>query len=368
MTMTLEQKLQEPFHPDDVEWRIAQAKKKHDGSIIAKVLAYITARAVMNRLDDVVGCGNWRDEYEDLKDGSGKIIGFRCGISIKIDGEWVTKWDAAECSDIEPIKGGHSDAEKRAAVKWGIGRYLYYIPNGWANIHDRGANWCSSQGIEFKWDPPALPDWALPKAQPPKQETKPVAKSAIDAIRLAAEATAKELAPKPTTKAAPSPAADESATHQAFAFAVNQLIEKSGLDVDVEDLFMVTLAQMDCEDLCYVQGGRTFGDLRKLRKCEDQGVFDALIAALKRQIAERSMSTEYKEFRAFAEDMVAKAKRDDVQIWPQGINSVMSWLLESKVFANREDLTKCRDVRKFATARGKVEQYQLENSREEITI
>jgi len=360
MTMTLEQKLQEPFHPDDVEWRIAQVKKRNDGSIIAKVLAYITARAVMSRLDAVVGCGNWRDEYIEMKDGSGRIIGFRCGVSIKIDGEWVTKWDAAECSDIEPIKGGHSDAEKRAAVKWGIGRYLYYLPNGFANIHDRGANWCSSQGIEFKWDPPALPDWALPihKEQPAKTETKPVA------------AAPKAEAPKPAAKADPvqPKAADESATHQAFAFAVNQLIEKSGMDVDVEDLFVVTLAQMDCEDLCYVQGGCTFGDLKKLRKCEDQGVFDALIAALKRQIAERSMSTEYKEFRAFAEDMAAKAKRDDVQIWPKGINSIMEWLIESKVFANREDLTKCRDVRKFATARARVEEFQLQNSREEITV
>ena len=56
------------------------------------VLAYVTNRAIMKRLDTVCGKGNWkRNEYKDLPNNAG----VQCGISIKIDGEWVTKWDAA---------------------------------------------------------------------------------------------------------------------------------------------------------------------------------------------------------------------------------------------------------------------------------
>ncbi|MFR7743272.1 MAG: Rad52/Rad22 family DNA repair protein [Acutalibacteraceae bacterium] len=54
-----------------------------------------------------------------------------CGIStcscIYFEGKgFITKWDGAEDSDIEPAsRGGLSDSMKRAAVRWGIGRVLY---------------------------------------------------------------------------------------------------------------------------------------------------------------------------------------------------------------------------------------------------
>ncbi len=51
-----------------------------------------------------------------------------CYLSIRCDGEWVTKSDGAGDTNIEAEKGGISDALKRAAQKFGIGRYLYYLP------------------------------------------------------------------------------------------------------------------------------------------------------------------------------------------------------------------------------------------------
>lgn len=42
--------------------------------------------------------------------------------------------DGAENTDIEPVKGGLSDAYKRAAVKWGIGRYLYDMEAAWVDV------------------------------------------------------------------------------------------------------------------------------------------------------------------------------------------------------------------------------------------
>jgi hypothetical protein len=85
-----------------------------------KPLSYIDARYVMDTLDGMIGPENWRDEYVDRADGS-----VRCGLSILVDGEWVTKWDVGDPSDIEATLGSYSHAFKRAGVKWGIARDLY---------------------------------------------------------------------------------------------------------------------------------------------------------------------------------------------------------------------------------------------------
>src|SRR5690606_38042070 len=77
--------------------------------------------------------------------------------------EWVTKWDGAENTEKEAVKGGLSGAMKRAAVQWGIGRYLYQLEEGWANVHEGGQYSAQTKDKKwFRWDPPALPAWALP--------------------------------------------------------------------------------------------------------------------------------------------------------------------------------------------------------------
>ena len=84
-----------------------------------KMLTYITARSVMNRLDEVVGSANWQTKMVDV---CGNVC---CELSVRLGGEWITKVDRADESDIEGVKGAYSDAFKRAAVHFGIGRYLY---------------------------------------------------------------------------------------------------------------------------------------------------------------------------------------------------------------------------------------------------
>lgn len=153
-------KLKECFPANDIEWRLQQAGIKKDGSIWAKCLAYVTNRAIQTRLDEVCGPENWKNEYTKAPDG-----GVLCGISIKIGDEWVTKWDGAENTDIEGVKGGLSGSMKRAAVQWGIGRYLYNLEEGWAQIADNGKfSGKTKDGKWFNWNPPALPSWALPQA------------------------------------------------------------------------------------------------------------------------------------------------------------------------------------------------------------
>ena len=85
-------------------------------------LAYIDARAVMKRLDDVMGIDGWQDSYKSIEN---RTI---CELSLKINGVWITKSDGAGDTKIEGAKGGISDSFKRAAVKFGVGRYLYYLP------------------------------------------------------------------------------------------------------------------------------------------------------------------------------------------------------------------------------------------------
>ncbi|GIV58162.1 MAG: DNA repair protein Rad52 [Bacteroidetes bacterium] len=128
-------RLQDFFHPDDIAWKPIAVSKKTGKALAA---AYVTNRAIMDRLDQVVGPENWRNEFV-----SGPEGGVLCGLSIRVvreDGtaEWVTKWDGAENTDVEPVKGGLSSSMRRAAVQWGIGRYLYDLPSQWVPIDERG--------------------------------------------------------------------------------------------------------------------------------------------------------------------------------------------------------------------------------------
>jgi hypothetical protein len=157
-------RLREPFPTDDIEWRLQQAGEKN-GRIWGKALAYVTNRAIQQRLDEVVGPANWKNEFREGPGG-----GVLCGISVRIereDGshEWVTKWDGAENTDIEAVKGGLSAAMKRSAsTGWGIGRYLYNLEEGWVNVNDGGRlSGKTKEGKWFRWDPPTLPDFAVPR-------------------------------------------------------------------------------------------------------------------------------------------------------------------------------------------------------------
>jgi len=153
-------KLKEPFEDSDIEWRISMSGETSKGPW-CQVLAYITNRAVMDRLDEVCGPENWKNEYSPAPDG-----GVLCGISIRVDNEWITKWDGAENTIFEAIKGGLSSAMKRAVVNWGIGRYLYNLDATWpACCYERKAGYEKSKiagGKYLYWLRPSLPVWALP--------------------------------------------------------------------------------------------------------------------------------------------------------------------------------------------------------------
>jgi hypothetical protein len=119
---------------------------------------YVTARTVMNRLDAVLGPENWWDDYTPLEH---SVI---CRLTVRLpDGQVVTKSDAggeAGMADLgDNDKSGFSDAFKRAAVKWGVGRYLYR--DGVANLADPPAPPAEAQ---IPATPPPVPPPAAPAA------------------------------------------------------------------------------------------------------------------------------------------------------------------------------------------------------------
>jgi hypothetical protein len=122
------EQLSAPFPPDAISWRVGSVSKDKTK---AQALAYIDGRDVMRRLDEVCGPGGWQATYIPMPNNT-----MCCSIGIKVDGEWVWKANGAGNTDIEGEKGGYSDAFKRAAVLWGIGRYLYDIESPWVRIDE----------------------------------------------------------------------------------------------------------------------------------------------------------------------------------------------------------------------------------------
>lgn len=122
-------KLGAPFSPTAISWRIGSTTSDKTKGM---ALAYLDARDVADRLDEVCTPAGWQCRYSHV----GPIT--VCEIGIKVGDEWLFKADGAGQSDIEAEKGALSDAFKRAAVRWNIGRYLYSLQSPWVEIETRG--------------------------------------------------------------------------------------------------------------------------------------------------------------------------------------------------------------------------------------
>jgi hypothetical protein len=122
-------KLRAPFRPEQISWRVGSTTADKSKGM---ALAYIDSRDVQDRLDEVCGPENWQSSYPHA---GAKTV---CRIEIRVGDEWVGKEDGAGDSDVEKEKGALSDAFKRAAVRWGIGRYLYDMDSPWVKLKPIG--------------------------------------------------------------------------------------------------------------------------------------------------------------------------------------------------------------------------------------
>src|SRR4051812_48105328 len=140
--------LSSPFELTEVKFKPAVVSGDR-----ALALAYVDARVIQDRLDDVLGVLGWQDNYKVLEDGS--VV---CRLRLRIGDEWITKVDVGSQSDQgdpgDRRKAAFSDALKRAAVKFGIGRYLYRLPQQWVDYDSR-----KKQIVQ----PPKLPAFAQPR-------------------------------------------------------------------------------------------------------------------------------------------------------------------------------------------------------------
>lgn len=125
--------------PMDYHWKI---QSYNGDKTKASCVAYIDARDVMNRLDDVVWPENWKDEYYEAYN---RLM---CKLSIKIDWEWISKCDTGAEEKTEKEKSLVSDAFKRAAVKWWIWRFLYDLEIKWI-----GWNESNKKPVDEYWKP-----------------------------------------------------------------------------------------------------------------------------------------------------------------------------------------------------------------------
>ena len=142
LTKDLLKRLAEPFPARVIQWKPQATTKAGDKAL---AVAYIDARDVMRRLDDVIG-GEWGFDWEPVGDavrGELTVCGVRrCDVGEEGDGPMG-----------KTLKAAVSDALKRCAVHFGIGRYLYYLDGAWVKYDSQ-----SKRLIET----PSLPKWALP--------------------------------------------------------------------------------------------------------------------------------------------------------------------------------------------------------------
>jgi hypothetical protein len=177
-------KLAAPFPPEVISWRVGSTTANKERGM---ALAYIDARDVQDRLDAVCGC-MWQVRHP--WSGGSKLA---CEIGIKIADEWIWRGDGAGDSDVEAEKGAFSDSFKRAAVRWGIGRYLYDMDSPWVALKPAGRSYAIADGeyarlralLAGKSAPHATNGHAAPKA-PAAAPARPAA-TTIDMESVAKE-------------------------------------------------------------------------------------------------------------------------------------------------------------------------------------
>lgn len=150
-------RLAAPFPPDSISWRVGSTNQDKSKGL---ALAYLDARDVMDRLDLVCGPDGWQNRYSHVVGGMTVCeIGIRVskdimqargdnilGVDLIVPERWIWKADGAGATDVEAEKGSLSDSFKRAAVRFGVGRYLYSLPSPWVALVAAGRSWKIAEG------------------------------------------------------------------------------------------------------------------------------------------------------------------------------------------------------------------------------
>jgi len=154
LTREILERLSEPFPEEAMGWK---PQAFNNDKTRALAVPHITARHVMDRLDEVVAPAGWQTDFEFIPGiKAAKVILTVLGIT-KCDIGFVAG------DDDTAIKGSVSDGLKRAAVLFGIGRYLYEVEGQWVDWDNKKRQFSEQPRLKFKNDqaqPPAKPEKA----------------------------------------------------------------------------------------------------------------------------------------------------------------------------------------------------------------
>ena len=134
-------KLNAPTPKNEIKYRPGATFSYNDKKY-ARLLAYVDARFVQDRLDEVLGVGNWSNSF--YRDEKGILF---CTITITFERKdgvvgTISKTDCGTESNVEQQKGEVSDAFKRCAVHYGLARDLYNLadPKGFKYVAEMKGN------------------------------------------------------------------------------------------------------------------------------------------------------------------------------------------------------------------------------------
>jgi len=147
--------LQEPFPSSEVEFKPGATNREKTKAL---ALAYVDSRPYIQRLNLI--CPDWRDDYQIIMLPDRVVVLCRltiAGVTRTGDGECLLS-GGEESERVEPnaVTTASAQAFKRACVKFGLGAYLYALPQVW----------CDYDPVKRKIvNPPVLPEWALPSGE-----------------------------------------------------------------------------------------------------------------------------------------------------------------------------------------------------------
>ena len=121
------QKLNIPTPKNEIKYRPGSTFS-YNNKKYARMLAYVDARYIQDKLDEIVGVGSWSNDFH--RDEKGILF---CTITINFERKdgaaSISKTDCGTESNVEQQKGEVSDSFKRCAVHFGLARDLYNLPD-----------------------------------------------------------------------------------------------------------------------------------------------------------------------------------------------------------------------------------------------
>jgi hypothetical protein len=149
--------LREPFPAEYVEWKVGALTEDRSRAL---VMAYVDVRRYLERLDAV--CPDWYDRIEFVKP-DGSLV----KVSLTLAGVTREEVGEADPGEDNTATSAVAQALKRACAAFGLGRYLYYLPQQWVPYDPAKRRLLGT---------PQLPRWAAPRGT---TKARPVARTPV---------------------------------------------------------------------------------------------------------------------------------------------------------------------------------------------